>query len=267
MGTKIKYNEYSFIVPCNDGESKKIVEICQSLKLDVRISRQKWGAVLEKEHGETFKNLKANVVIIEMPGIGKEKQLIEDGHSLEIIDHHVYKLGQTLLDRRNKKSSLEQLAELIGYTLNRFEMGIALNDRGYIWLLRKEGYSQREIEEIRQYDLMAQGYTKEEFEASAYDYKKGEMIPEKNLFIVKTKLTNTSYIADIHQFKTVSTQDLLILHNGNNTITEINFYGAPERCKKLFPKFGGWLGGDESISMFWGCNKKVLDEKEILGEL
>lgn len=66
---------YTFIVPVNDGESKMIVEICHTLSLDVRISSQKWGAQLEKEPEKTFKDLKQNVVIIEMPGKAKEEEI------------------------------------------------------------------------------------------------------------------------------------------------------------------------------------------------
>lgn len=264
MKINIKFNDCTFIVPNNDGESRKIIEICQHLNLDIRISQQKWGATLEKEPGEKFKNTRKNVVIIEIPGIEKEKELIKEGYNLILIDHHIYRHGETLIDRRNNKSSLEQFAELVEYSLNRFERGIALNDRGYIWLLRKEGYTDEEIDEIRRYDLIAQGYKEGEFNISINEYKKGESIPDKNLYIVETTLAKVSYIADMHQFKSASLQDLLILHNGNNRISEVNFYGAPERCKRLFSKFSGWIGGDEAFSMFWGCKENIPDRDTIL---
>ena len=260
----MRFNDYTFIVPNNDGESKKIIEICQHLNLDVRISEQKWGATLEKEHDATFKDIRRNLVIVEVPGIKKENELIKNGYQLTLIDHHIYRQGETLIDRRNKKSSLEQFAELVGYSLNRFERGIALNDRGYIWLLRKEGYTDNEIDEIRKYDLLAQGYKEVEFNISINEYKNGESIPDKKLYIVETMLEKVSYIADMHQFRSASLQDLLIFHNGNNRISEVNFYGSPERCKRLFSKFNGWIGGDETFSMFWGCKENVPDRDAIL---
>ncbi len=264
MRNTINIKNTTYIVPCNDGESKKIVEICKTLGLDVRVSLQGWGASLDKEPADTFNSLKSHVVVVEMPGIDKENQLKASGHDLRIIDHHIYKLGDKTLDKSNKKSSLEQFAELAGYSLNRFETGIAFNDRGYIWLLRKEGYTDDEIDEIRRYDLMAQGYKEEEFNISINEYKKGKSIPDKNLYIVETTLGKVSYIVDIHQFKFGSSYDLLIFHNGNNRISEVNFYGNPDRCKRMFSRFGGWIGGDEKFSMFWGCNRDVPHRDAVL---
>ncbi len=183
-----KFNDYTFIIPNNDGESRKIIEICQHLNLDVRISEQKWGATLGKEPEETFRDIRDNLVIIEIPGEIKEKELRKEGHNIILIDHHLYRYNDKHLDRRNRKSSLEQFAELSWYRLNRFEKGIALNDRGYIWLLRKEGYNTKEIHEIRKYDLIAQGYNEEEFDISMKDYDKGKSIGNKNVYLVKTGL-------------------------------------------------------------------------------
>ncbi|NUO10023.1 MAG: hypothetical protein HUU08_15350 [Candidatus Brocadia sp.] len=146
-----------------------IIEIAKKLSFDVRISAQGWGAVLSREPDETFTDLKKNVIIVEMPDVLKEKELQEKGHNLFVLDHHQY----PHLKRLYPVSALEQFACLISYTLNRWQMGVALNDRGYIPALRKQGYSEDEILEIRQYDLEAQGYKPEYFEMLRRDYLKG----------------------------------------------------------------------------------------------
>jgi len=255
--------QFTVITPCNDGESKKIIEICHYLNIELRISNQKWGARLDKESDSFLSSLKKNVVIVEMPGPEVESKLVEHCHRLFILDHHLYKFENQVIDRRNSLSSLEQFAELFGYKLNRFEMGIALNDRGYIWLLRKEGYSEEEILKIRKYDLEAQGLVQEDFDKSEIEYSTGYKIARKNTYLVITSLERVSYIADIHQLKEGHKQNLLIV---NMKDKEANFFGIPEICKSLFSKYNGWLGGDESFSMFWGIKGDLPEIYDILVE-
>ena len=47
--------------------------------------------------------------------------------------------------------------------------------------------------------------------------------------------------------------DLVVFVTGSEKkIKEINFYGSPVRVKALQKRFGGYSGGDEKVSMFWG---------------
>lgn len=239
------------ICPCNDGESRLIMEIARRLSFDVRISKQGWGAVLSQEPDETFADLKKNVIIIEMPGVRKEKELKDKGHSLFVIDHHTYHD----MDRSFCVSSLEQFACLISYNLDRWEMGIALNDRGYIPALRKNGYSEEEILKIRQFDLEAQGYKTEYFEMLRKDYLKGYN-PGQDFYVVETTCEKTSYLSDLHFFENEKRKilmDLVVFTvDSGEKIKEVNFYGSPVRVKALQKRFGGYSGGDEKVSMFWG---------------
>lgn len=247
----IQNTNTTIICPCNDGESRLIIDIAKKLSFDVRISKQGWGAVLSQEPDGTFADLKKNVIIIEMPGVQKEKELKDKGHSLFVIDHHKYQD----MDRSYPVSSLEQFACLISYHLNRWEMGIALNDRGYIPALRKNGYSEEEILKIRQFDLEAQGSKPEYFETLKKDYLKGYNSGQ-NLYVVETSCEKISYLSDLHFFeneKRKSRMDLVVFVTGSGKkIKEINFYGSPVRAKALQKKFGGYSGGDEKVSMFWG---------------
>lgn len=250
----IHNTDTTIICPRNDGESRLIIDIAEKLSFDVRISTQGWGAVLSQEPDETFANLKKNVIIVEMPGIRKEKELKDKGHNLFVIDHHKYQD----MDRSYPVSSLEQFACLLSYTLNRWEMGVALNDRGYIPALRKQGYAEDEILEIRQYDLEAQGYKPEYFEMLRRDYLKGYNRGQ-DLYVVETTCEKTSYLSDLHFFeneKRIHRIDLIVFTAGaENTMQKIIFYGSPARAKALQEKFGGYSGGDEKVSMFWGMDK------------
>jgi len=120
------------ICPENDLESKTIIEIAQTLGMDVRVSKQDWGARLGNENSTFFSNLKENVVVVEMPDIKKEQELENAGHTLEIIDPHIYKIGGKHLDLSNELSSIEQFANLFNYQLTAHERLVALNDTGYI---------------------------------------------------------------------------------------------------------------------------------------
>ncbi len=149
---KINFEEITLICPCNDGEAKTIIDIAKKLRIDTRISRQGWGAKIEEEPSNNLKELKKIIVIIEMPSLNFEKKLREKGHFVKIIDHHKY----NDLDRTNKLSSLEQFAKLLNFKLSRWQKGIAFNDRGYIYLLKGEKYSLKEIIKIREFDLKTQ---------------------------------------------------------------------------------------------------------------
>jgi hypothetical protein len=170
----------SLLAPRNDAEAATILDIARRLGLDVRESNQPWGATLEKEPSGNFLNFKQNVIIVEMPGVQKEEEL-RRSHTLFILDHHKYEM----LDRTNPQSSLEQFAELVGYTLNRREMGIALNDRGYIPALEANGFERNEIDEIRKFDLSCQGYTDEAFAQQESEYAQGTLALS-DLFVLTT---------------------------------------------------------------------------------
>jgi len=256
------------ICPKNDGESTIICDIAQTLSLDIRISKQKWGATLEKEFvdsPDTFKNLRCNVVIVEIPGPEREKELRRD-HPLFMIDHHDY----PGLPRYHVYSSLEQFADLVGYKLTRFEMGVAINDRSFIDGLAERGYSSKEIEDIRRYDLEKQGYEEKDFGLMEKTYAEGKM--EGPLYVVRTTQDKTSYLSDIHfrsHPKRESRTDLVVVNlDEQGHCAKVSFSGKPAIAKFLCRKLEGYAGGDEAYSMYWGKTlDPPVDEKEFLSSL
>lgn len=249
----ISRNELSLITPCNDGESKAIVEICKSLGLDVRISKQAWGATLDREPAGNLQGLRKKVVIVEMPSLNAEKMLEEIGHEVLVVDHHYYpKIG---LDRRKPDSSLEQVARLLGYKLSRKEKGIAINDRDYIFGLLDAGYTIPEIKEIRRLDLAAQGVPPQNIEKVKQALKTA---PEKNgIIILRLDFVNAGYAQDFLVLENPNIiKSLLIL--GGKPLAKVQFYGPPEMVDKL-ADIGEWMGGGGKTK-FWGTNHPDLTE-------
>lgn len=254
----MKLSEISVICPQNDGESKTIIQICQRLMVDVRKSNQPWGARLELEPQENLQNLHQNLVVVEMPSNLLEEELRRRGHKVMIVDHHFYPaLG---LDRRRPDSSLEQVAAILGYTLDRRELGIAINDRDYIFGLLDAGYTTQEILEIRQLDLEAQGVSQERFELVRDAMKNAPEI--HGITILRLPPGHAGFAQDFLVLETPDrVRDLLILTG--EPVIRVQFYGDPKKVEKL-ADIGEWTGGGKR-SKFWGTNHP--DVPEILKRL
>ena len=261
---KPKYNQsnISLICPVNDGESKMIIDISKRLNMDVRISKQGWGARLDKEPKENLQNLKKFLFIIEMPSPEFEEKLKQQGHTLEIIDHH----AMYGLDRTNKLSSLEQFTNLLGYKLSRFEKAVALNDRGYIYAMKDAGYSFKEIKEVREYDVQDQAHSQKikwkqikEISIKA----KNEAKTKNNIIVTYISSTFNMYLLDMVLLeKPDEIIDLLIITKlEDNTMPLVQFFGRKGLVQKLYDSFGGFMGGAREDSGFWGLKENISLEK------
>lgn len=161
-------------------------------------------------------------------------ELLEDitpPHNYTLIDHHNEHAG--------KPSALEQVADLIGHTLTRYEQLVAANDKGYIPAMQTLGASQEEIRRIRRRDRAAQGISlKEEREilnpANLNIEKTGEVL------IIKTPFDRFSPLTD-HFYP----QKHLIILNDQ----ELMYYGP--LTSKLTETFHNHL---QENKMFYGGN-------------
>ena len=262
MQPKYLLSEINLICPINDGESKTILTIAKRLSIDVRISKQGWGARLDKEPKENLHHLKKVLFIVEMPSPEFEEKLRQDGHILEIIDHH----AMYNLDRTNKLSSLEQFAELVGYQLSRFEKAVALNDRGYIYAMRDAGYTLEEIKKVRAYDLQAQA----ESQQIAWEHirkisvqAKQEAELKHGILIAYLPSTFNMYLLDLVLLEKPDTIiDLLIITKlDDGTIPLVQFFGRKELVQHLYAALGGFMGGARDDSGFWGLKEHISLEK------
>lgn len=104
-----------------------------------------------------------------------------------LIDHHN--------DKSGKPSSLEQVATMLGVSMDRYLQLVSANDKGYIPAVKAMKASKVEIEDIRRKDRAAQGVTKED-EAKAKLALESADISYPGLVFVKTTSSKFSPIID-----------------------------------------------------------------------
>ena len=141
----LKMENRLWITPNNDLEAKTIVEMLQREGEDFLVTGQAWGASWEKLEEELkakieeAKREQKTVYGIELQG---------DSDGAINVDHHTY--GED--DRSNPKSSIEQVAEILGVEISLDEKFISANDKGYIPEMEKLGkeleISENDLQEI-----------------------------------------------------------------------------------------------------------------------
>ncbi|MEK7356007.1 MAG: hypothetical protein AAB250_06130, partial [Bdellovibrionota bacterium] len=255
--------ETLFVVPKNDGEAIRAVDILQALGApNLRVSKQAWGATLDKEGlpAQLPSHIK-RLVAFEMPSVELETAYLEQGIEVVILDHHVY-AGKGL-DRTNPESSIEQLAKLVNWPLSKVDMAIAVNDRGYIPGMKAMGLKDAEIREIRTYDLIAQGRTAEQV-AELTQISLGEIAKlkvEAGVTIIDRPVADEGILK---QELAIRTSDG-IAHTLLVTNKRISFSGDPKVVKALLDTdfvllgyeagtFDKYAGGDPKASMYFGMN-------------
>lgn len=133
------------------------------------------------------------------------------------IDHHN--------ELCNMPSSLEQVAAILGYKLNRKQCLIAANDSNYIAGMFQLGATRVEVEEIRRLDRAFQGVTDLQEKQAVEDLKRN-LVCIDDLYIVFTSLDRFSPITDrLYPYKH------LIIYNDS----EMVYYGEMKlRLVSLF---------------------------------
>lgn len=238
-----------WIVPNNDLEAKAILEMLEREKEDFLVTGQQWGASWESlEEDLKAKIEEAKVAQREVYGV----ELQGNSNGAINVDHHTYGVD----DRSNQKSSIEQVAEILGIELSIDEKFIAANDKGYIPAMENLGEElgidkkdlQEIISNIRMRDRQTQGITLEQ-EAQAQEAveKLGSLNEKQDYIFINLPHSKTATITDRLYGKY---ENLLIISADGET----NFYGKTEIIDKLNESFpGGWSGGQlDQGSGFWG---------------
>lgn len=238
-----------WVTPNNDLEAKTIIEMLQREGEDFLVTGQGWGAAwgkLEEEIKakiEEAKREQKTIYGVELQG---------DSNGAINVDHHTY--GED--DRSNPKSSIEQVAEILGVELTLDEKFVSANDKGFIPAMEKLGAElglsaedlQEIIANIRMRDREMQGITPEQ-EAQAQEAveKLGEIAEKRDYIQLDLPHSKTATITD----RLYGKYDNLLITSGDG---ETNFYGTTEIIQMLNERFpGGWSGGQlEQGSGFWG---------------
>lgn len=247
------------VTPVNDGEAVQIKNILENEKVKTLITAQGWGASWDglepevKEKIKEYKNKGYKVFGVELQGAAPEGAVN--------IDHHRYD-GD---DRSSDKSSLEQVAELIGHKLSLFEQFVSENDKGFIpammSLAKTKNLSKEEtqklINKVRLQDRAAQGITPEQEKIAKEAIQEAEV--SNRLTVVRMSHSKTTTICDRLYGKY---KNLLILSENG----EVNFFGEKRVIERLSSLVkGSWSGGDlDHDNGFWGGYPQNLDiEKEV----
>lgn len=256
----MKNSKIVIVTPVNDGEATQIAKILKEKNIKTLITKQGWGASwsgLEpeiKKEIENYKNKNFEVFGVELQGKAPEGAVN--------IDHHKYD-GD---DRSSDKSSLEQVADLIGYKLSLYEEFIAANDKGFIpkmiELAKTKNLSKEQteklIQKVRLQDRAAQGITSEQEEIAKKAIEEAEVFDL--LTVVHMSHSKTATVCDrlYGRYK-----NLLIVSSDG----EVNFFGEKRVIEKLSSLVeGSWSGGDlDHDNGFWGgYPSQDLDiEKEV----
>ena len=242
-------NNRLWVTPSNDLEAKTIVEMLKREGEDYLVTRQAWGA--------SWENLEEELKAIIEEAKKEQKavygvELQGDSNGAINVDHHQY--GED--DRSNPKSSIEQVAEILGVELTLDEQFVSANDKGYIPAMEKLGaelgISSEDLQEIianiRMRDRETQGVIAEQEAQAQEAVEKLGPITEKQEYIqLDLPHSKTSTVTD----RLYGKYDNLLITSGDG---ETNFYGTTEIIQMLNEKFpGGWSGGQlDQGSGFWG---------------
>lgn len=159
-----------WIVPRNDLEAVEIINLLEASGELVVVSAQPWGAswdalepvVVTKVERLLLAHPDSEVLGVELAGSPRF-----GGRN---IDHHSYGSDNRLLE----VGSIEQVAALLGYQLNRYQRLVVANDKSWIPGLVAAGASQGEIEAIRLADRCSQGVTPDQEAQAVRDLETAE---------------------------------------------------------------------------------------------
>lgn len=189
--------------------------------------------------------------------------LNNDDHfvAIELIEDISPPKYYTLLDHHNefshRKSSIEQVADLIGISLNREQELVAANDSGYIPALIAKGANNDEIARIRKQDRQAQGVTEID-ESLAVESISRNLTTYNGITVVQSLTPRFSAVVDrLFPFRS------LIIYNDST----LNYYGdnmlkLADHWRELIQEKKAYHGGGPHG--YFGVGKDVLDSDGII---
>jgi hypothetical protein len=164
------------------------------------------------------------------------------------IDHHN--------ENQIKKSSIEQVAEILHIELNRYQKLISLNDSGYIPAMQKFGATEVEIDFIRQKDRAIQGATNEDEILAKLSIENG--LKNGEIFVVEAQTEIFSTIVDKIYMKEKNIlifNEKKLLYYGENIDKLVKHFD--EDIQKQRAYYGGNFG-------FFGLSEKKYTFNKIL---
>lgn len=238
-----------------DAEMVTIKEILEEKKNSFYDNKLHWGAKLSEYLDEISKLTKEQIPIFIELNLD-----IDYPSNAIIIDHHNERAG------KDKKTSIEQVADLLGVELNRWQQLICANDKGYIWGMIDFGATGEEIKNIRELDKEKQGVTIEDEEKAKISVEHFLERISNDAVIIYSQTEKTSAVTDLiykfyrHIF--LITPSKKLNYSGTKQIIDIlrNRYAE---LKKEDIKIEIWFGGYLPDHGYFGSDK-ALTKSEII---
>lgn len=251
MRTMSNIADITLVCPRNDLESATIIEVARKLGMDVRESRQGWGGRLGREPAENLRDLRRQVVIVELPDELAEEQLRRAGHDVVILDHHGYR-GLT---RWRPESSIEQFCQLIGHEMTPDLRAVAVNDKDFVPGLFRLGLHYSEMEAVRQRERKVLGTEALFQEARKYANEHRRPFKDLDLFLAPDRFKRAmgeaaqwpgedKYERHRREGSPLQLPNCLVLYyteDHQNDIVQVEYYGS----KRLRPAFEDLLLDEE----------------------
>lgn len=175
-----------FLLGGHDLEMLTILDILKSRGIAYKDKMLQWDNALLSQYKQEL-DLHAGDSSWMIYGIELQEDMVAPDNYMR-IDHHN--------DYAKKESSLQQVAAILNYPLNRYQQLVAANDSGYIPEMYRAGATEQETIQIRLADRKAQGITFEEEMQAEKAIDEGMRSLDDGLIIVKACSSRFSPICD-----------------------------------------------------------------------
>lgn len=174
-----------FLLGGKDLEMQEIARMLKAKGIEVCDRQLDWAGARVSAYEDVLETYRDTPYIIYGVELQEDKGIsIPDNYVA--IDHHN--------ENSSRKSSLEQVAEVLGVKLSRHQQLVAANDSAYLDGLRGMGATPQEIREIRRLDRLAQGVTEEEEQDAIQAIKEARKY--RNLWVIRSGHSRFSPICD-----------------------------------------------------------------------
>lgn len=246
--------KYIFFLGGYDAEMVTIKAILDREELPYFDKKLHWGAVLSE-----YKDELAAVPVDHIPVLIELRLDIPYPERAVIIDHHNERAG------KDRQTSIEQVALLLGVQLDRHQQLISANDRGHIPAMKLLGAYNEEIETIRKFDRKCQGVTEEDEKKAEISIRDRAEKLTPDTILVRSLTEKSSPIMD-RLFEKVKHLFILTPTNG------FSYFGIGsiiERLETIYtdlkaqnPEIISWKGGNLPDYGFFGSTY-AISKKEI----
>ncbi len=244
--------KYVFFLGGHDAEMVEIRNILKERGAEFYDKKLSWGAKLS-DYKAAIDNLPKNKIPVFI-------ELIIDcpyPDDIFIIDHHDENAG------KDKKTSIEQIAELLCIELTKEQQLISANDIGHIRAMKNMCATDEEIERIRRMDREAQGVTPEDERLAEESINNQLEEVGINIAIINSRTNKTSAvfdrIYDKYRHIFIFTPDGEMNYSGEGEMVFLLTKKYNE-MKKHNPTIQFWSGGNLPDNGYFGSNFQLNRE-------